>query len=896
MKTFFESVVKDVLSQLTLDTTFFIIPNRRSKTFLKKEIIKSIKGTALSPNIISIDDFIELISEKKESPKTTQLFNLYEAYMSVSKKKDFDSYSSFRNWSNMLLNDINDVDMSLASSDEVFKYLYEIQKLQTFSDEEAKSKLEFWKMIPEIVNEFKKILLEKGNQTKGLCHLIARENIDMFSNLYSDHSFIFLGLNSLSKSEELIINHLLENNNSKIYWDCESDYIKNRNHQSGYFFRKYISQWPYYSSQPFKWESDNLNQEKKIDIYETSKKVSQVKTISNILSQINKKDEDKRTAIVLPQNEMLRPLLNSIPKNISDINVSMSIPLIDLELPELTLSFLNLYVNSKSNRFYHKDIINVLSNNLFLLIFKDQTEAISNLKSAVFERNMIYVPKKELKNSFSSNKVAQKLFDLNENTILNSLEEIVELYIKTDNDKLSLEQANKTKQIILIIKNFNEKHKFNLTFESLRDFYFDVLKNQSLSLVGDLNCKVQIMGLLESRGIDFDNVIICSANEGILPKNSYLSTFLPYDLRKKFELPTLDESDARVSYDFYRLLHRANNVSLTYNSSPEGIDSGEKSRFIYQLELLGNKKYNIQKFVSSYPLTPSLADPKEYEKTEKLISRLDEISEKGFSPSALKDFLEDQIRFYDRYVLSVNELDSVVERAEHRGIGIVFHNTMEEMYKPFVGKKLEIKSLKKALNSVEEILNLKFIEEYGTSYRYGKNIIAFKALEKNISKLIQMDIDKLNKGIEIEILVIEELLKIELKTKTGKKFYLKGKMDRIQKENGVVSVLDYKTGNVDESKLSYYSNEDIIDKPKTNALQLICYALMYCTDKNHNGPIKAGIVSFKHINSGILWLKEKISKTESRNLFIKKDLKMFEELIVNIVEKIYDTNNPFKNE
>ena len=121
-------------------------------------------------------------------------------------------------------------------------------------------------------------------------------------------------------------------------------------------------------------------------------------------------------------------------------------------------------------------------------------------------------------------------------------------------------------------------------------------------------------------------------------------------------------------------------------------------------------------------------------------------------------------------------------------------------------------------------------------------------------------------------------------------------MDRIQKENGVVAVLDYKTGNVDESKLSYYNNDDIIDKPKTNALQLICYALMYCTDKNHNGPIKAGIVSFKHINSGILWLKEKLSRTESRNIFVKKDLKTFEELIGNIVEKIYDTNNSFKNE
>ena len=896
MKSFFELVVKDLISQVIFEKTFFIIPNRRSKAFLKKEIVRSIKDTTLSPQIISIDDFIELISEKKESPKTIQIFNLYEAYMKVSKKKDFQSYSLFRNWSNMLLNDINDVDMSLAISDDVFKYLLEIQKLQTLSDDEAKTKLEFWKMIPEIVNEYKQILLEKDNANKGLCHLTAKENIDMFSNSYSDHTFIFIGLNSLSKSEEYIINYILENNNSKIYWDCESIYLKNKNHQSGHFFRKYLSNWPYYSSHPFNWKTNNLDQKKNIKIYETSKKVSQVKTISKILNEIYSKDKDTRTAIILPQSQMLRPLLNSIPKNISELNVSMSVPLIDLELPELTLSLFNLYVNFKSNRFYHKDVLNIISNNLFTLIFKEEKKAFNNLKATVNQKNMIYISKEYLKKTFESNRIIKKLFHLDEESILNSLEDLVELYTKTENRKLSLEQANKIKQIILIIKNFNNKHSFKLSFDSLRDFYFDILKNQSLSLVGNLDSKVQIMGLLESRAIDFDNVIICSANEGILPKNSYLSTFLPYDLRKKFDLPTIDESDSRVSYDFYRLLHRAEDIHITYNASPDGIDSGEKSRFIYQLELLGNKKYNIQKYVSSFPLSNSLTQLEEYKKTDSLILRLDEISSSGFSPSALKDFLEDQIRFYERYVMRINDSESVIERAEHKGIGTVFHNTMEEIYKPFVGQKLKKESLKKSLKVVEKILNENFEDEYGKSYKYGKNIIAFKALEKNISKLIEMDIKKLNKGIEIEILVVEELLKIELKTNNGKKFYLNGKMDRVQKEDGVISVLDYKTGNVEEKKLSFYNNEDIIDSPKTNALQLICYALIYSICYNHKGPIKAGIISFKHINNGVLWLNEKISRKESRNLFEKNDLKIFQELISKVVEKIYDTNNSFKNE
>ena len=896
MKSFFELVVKDLISKVVFEKTFFIIPNRRSKVFLKKEILKSIKNTTLSPQILSIDDFIELISEMNESPKTTQIFNLYEAYMKVSKKKDFESYNLFRNWSNMLLDDINDVDMSLAKSNDVFKYLFEIQKLQTFSEEEGKTSLEFWKMIPQIVNEFKQILQKKDNANKGLCHLIAKENINIFSNSHSDNSFIFIGLNSLSKSEEFIINHILENNNSKIYWDCESIYLKNKNHQSGHFFRKYINNWPYYSCQPFNWKKDNLDQKKNIKIYETSKKVSQVKTVSKILKQIYSKDKDCRTAIILPESQLLRPLLNSIPNNVPGLNVSMSIPLVDLDLSGLTISIFNLYVNSKSNSFYHKDILNIISNNLFNLIFSQERKMLNEVKVSVNLNNMIYVSKKFLKKSFKSNKVITKLFDLNHESILYYIEELVDLYIKTENSKLSIEQANKIKQIILIIKNFNNKHSFNLSFDSLRDFYFDILKNQNLSLVGDLDSKVQIMGLLESRAIDFDKVIICSANEGILPKNSYLSTFLPYDLRKKFDLPSIEEADSRASYDFYRLLHRANDIHITYNSSPDGIDSGEKSRFVYQLELLVNKKYDIQKFVSTFPLSDSLIQDDEYSKSELLIERLDEISNSGFSPSALKDFLDDQIRFYERYVLGINELESVIERAEHKGIGIVFHNAMEDIYRPFVGQKLTIKNLKKSIKNIDKILNLKFEDEYGKNYKYGKNIIAFKALHKNISKLIQIDIEKLNNGGEIEILVIEELFKIELETKSGKKFYLKGKTDRIQKENGVVSVLDYKTGNVEESKLSFINNEDIIEKSKTNALQLICYALIYSTHEKYNGPIKAGIISFKHINKGVLWLNEKISRNDSKNLFEKTDLKMFQSLISKVVDMIYDTNNSFKNE
>ena len=266
MKIFFEEVIDEVYKNILLEKTYFIIPNQRSKIFLKKQILKKLKSVSISPRIFSIDDFIEKIADIKEAPRTNQLFYLYESYMKVSKKKDFESYSLFRNWANTLLNDINDIDMGMANCDDVFKNLYEIHKLEAINDKESEIKLSFWKMIPEIVKNFKSILIENNLSSKGLCHLNAKDNIDIFSEANKDCTFIFLGLNSLSNSEQFIINYILENNDSQIFWDCDDSFINNQEHEAGYFFRKYIYEWDYYKTNKFNW-SKQLFSDKKTFLY-----------------------------------------------------------------------------------------------------------------------------------------------------------------------------------------------------------------------------------------------------------------------------------------------------------------------------------------------------------------------------------------------------------------------------------------------------------------------------------------------------------------------------------------------------------------------------------------------------------------------------------------------------
>ena len=895
MITFYFKVLKEIVSKLDLQKTFFIIPNRRSKALIKKNIIDLINKPTIAPIILSIDDFTEQVSGLKESSRTNQIFDLFESYLKISKLNDIKSYSKFRSWANTLINDTNEIEMSLSSTDKVFNYLYELQKLNMINDDEKNIGL--WKLLPKIIKRFKSLQLESGSTNKGQIHLLAKENISDFSDAHSDYSFIFIGLNSLSKSEEFIINYLLENNRAKIFWDYDYEYLNNPLHQAGYFFRKYKQTWPYYTSNLLLLGEDFSKEKKEILVYETAKNVAQVKTVSRILSDIYSDENKSKTGIILPRSELLIPILNSIPSVVDEISVSMTIPLLELPFSELSLRIVNMYVNIRKKRFFYKDVQNVLADPKLITVMDINSSSVTDFLDSITNKNLIYISLDKFKNEFKGSKIIDLVFRSTKENIFKNIETLIDIIKNKENNSLAIDQFNSIKQVLLIIKNFLQKQKFKMDYKDLRDFYLDMLKNQSLSLVGDINSKVQIMGLLESRGVDFDNVIICSVNEGILPKDNFNSTFLPFDVRKKFNLPTIEDTDARTAYDFYRLTHKPDKVHLIYSSNPDGLDSGEKSRYIYQLEFQKKPNYKISNISSYFPLNFEKIKQEEHIKSQEVVNSLNEISKKGYTPSALKDYVEDKIRFYDKYILQIKDSKYVVERAEHRGIGNIFHNTMEALYNDQEKKTLNVKSLNQILNKAEETLTQKFVEEYGKDYNYGKNIIAFQAILKNVKELINIDISKVKNGDKIKLLIIEKLLSVNLKTsKSGIEFVLKGKMDRVQEVNGAIEVIDYKTGNVNPNKLSFNDNDDITENKKTNILQLASYITIVNSKIGLKGDYMAGIISFKHIKAGTLWMNERVSFRKKRWVFNQDDLKNFENLVCEIIEDIHDINSTFKNE
>ena len=390
MNLFYKTAIEKSLKLDSLENSIIIIPNRRSKIFIKDIVISKIKKLSISPEIYSIDDFIERVADIQESDKTNLLFYLYESFMETSINKDFESYHTFRKWANILLDDLNDIQMSGANHNEVFDYLIEIKKINSINDSDQ-STLQFWKMIPKIIDVFISKLKTNQTYSKGLVHLEAEQNIAHYSNAHKAYDFIILGLNSLSNVEVNIIEFLLSNNKTKIYWDCDKSFTNNKISQMGYFFRKYKADWDFFKTNPFEFEHSDLSQEKSISIYPAIKNINQVNIVSKILES-NK----GRTALILPNKNLLLPVLNAIPKNVKSFNLSTSFPMINLPLIRLFNLFFEMYGSKGSGSFYYKDVLRITENNIFNLIFNEEEE-VSNLNSRIKNLNLKYLSRNFIK-------------------------------------------------------------------------------------------------------------------------------------------------------------------------------------------------------------------------------------------------------------------------------------------------------------------------------------------------------------------------------------------------------------------------------------------------------------------------------------------------------------------
>ena len=401
------------------------------------------------------------------------------------------------------------------------------------------------------------------------------------------------------------------------------------------------------------------------------------------------------------------------------------------------------------------------------------------------------------------------------------------------------------------------------------------------------------MGVLETRVIDFETIIITSVNEGVLPKSKSEQSFIPFDVKQHFSLPTYQDKAAIFSYHFYRLLHRAKNIYLVYNTENDTFGSGEKSRFLTQLEI-------SRKDISQYFVSPKInienTKLKEIPKTKALLVSLKELGVKGISPSALSSYINNPIGFYYQKTLKIKEIEEVEETVAVNTMGTVIHNTLEELYKPLVNEILNEESIKKMRLIAPDLVQKYFIKEYKNGdITKGKNKLIFEVSKKLIDRFLIKELSEIKEGKQIKIIALEQKLSAKIKIDlVDEPIKLHGIIDRVDEVDGVVRILDYKTGNVTATQLKMADFSKMSEDYKyTKALQVMLYAYLYVENNQITKPIESGIISMRNIKEGFLKMNFSAKPKAPDYEVSSTRIEAFLEELKRLLTEIYNPEIPF---
>ncbi|NNK61529.1 MAG: PD-(D/E)XK nuclease family protein [Flavobacteriaceae bacterium] len=911
------SFIHDVLAHLKangvdLSQLSFILPSRRAGIFLKHELSSLIEHPLFAPEIISIEEFVAELADLKQLSTIELLFEFYSVYKDFTPKDEIQPFDDFVKWAQVALQDFNEIDRFLVDPDHIFDYLVAVDEINHWSLESnqtplIKSYLNFWDHLKTLYHNFYTHLQKKGTGYQGLLYREAVENLGNYIQLNNSKQHIFIGFNALNKAEIAIIQELLHSDMAEIFWDIDRTFLEHENHDAGHFMREHMNSWRYFQTHKFNWVHELYAEGKNINIIGTPKNVGQAKYVGELLRKINSKSGPlKSTAVVLSDENLLMPVLNSIPSEIDALNITMGFPLKSIPLTSLFELLFAIHKDGKSS-FYYKDVIALLSHQFVQPLFQTSSGNQANtIIKTIQKNNLVFLTQHKLeKLLLESNSFVNILFSSwpNPNVAIEHCQKLI-MKIKASFEKdaalnaLALEYLFKFNEIFNTIFKLNHEHNHVTSIKGLFELFKELLYSETLDFQGEPLQGLQIMGMLESRVLDFDTVIIASVNEGILPAGKSSNSFIPFDIKLENNLPTYKEKDAVYAYHFYRLIQRAKHVYIIYNTEPDALNAGEKSRFITQLEIDQHHDINPQIVA---PLLPNVNDSlRRIKKTDSVIKRIESVFQKGLSPSSLLNYIRNPIDFYAQKLLETEEFDDVEEIVEAKTLGTVIHETLKELYEPYKGSALNLEKLDNSIEKTDAIVVQQFKKYYNEGeLDRGKNLIILEVAKQYIKNFLKKEKQLLKKGNTLKILELEIDVETTINVNTIPfPIRLKGQIDRIDELNGVLRIIDYKTGKVERPQVEIVNWNDITSDYKKNgvAFQVLMYAFIMNQKSPFKTPIEAGIISFKNLKSGFLSFskKDKSGNGATKNTLITQEfLNAFQEELETLIFEIYDKNIDF---
>lgn len=850
-----------------ISTYTFVFPNRRVGIFFQKYLAEIAKHPIFSPEILTVADLFGKLSSYKVVDRIEMLFILYENYQKTSKSTE--TFDEFLFWGDMLLGDFDDVDKYMVDAQQLFRNIYDLKEIDAgfsyLTEEQVeairrfwvnflpvgnsnnkKEFLEIWEVLFDLYTHLRESLKEKGLAYEGM---VFREVAEKAKSKQLETPFtkiIFVGLNGHSKSEEDLLKYLQQIGIADFYWDYSSSLVKDPSNKSSFFIDKNRL---YFPSQ-LKLEPEELSMDKPtIEVIGVPSLVGQAKYVNTILQELNKNEEIRdnalNTALVLPEENLLLPSLYSMPEDIEKINVTMGYNLSNSAIAGLMDHVFEVQRNIRYSHgevgFYFRFVLSILNHRYVSGIAEKEVE---QLRKNIVQYNKVIVPYEELCVHPFLKLIFTPISDWNDisaylREVLAKLEASLSL-LRNDDDDSARTVDMECEFIIEYYKTINKMEEAlkHVNVEMSVETYYRLLKKLilgvSVPFTGEPLSGLQVMGVLETRALDFENLIILSMNEGIFPMKKAANSFIPYNLRKGFGLPTYEHQDSIFAYHFYRMINRAKRIYLLYDTRTEGMQTGEPSRYIHQIKHLYADLFDISERLAVYEVSSSESLSISVTKSPEVLTKLDQFcaeGERSLSASSINMYIDCPLQFYFSVVEKMQEEDEISETVEADTFGSIFHSVMEWLYRPLEGKMVTadlLHQIRKDDANLTKTIERSFAENYFKIEKAkkltGQNFLTGEVIRRYAKQVLKTDA----KHTPFIYIQSEKRLKMDYTLPSGRVVSLKGFIDRIDESFGRTRIIDYKTGRgvLQFKTMDQVFDKTIKDRPKA-VMQVFMYAYLY---------------------------------------------------------------------
>ena len=872
MESFLKLVAADLYKHTegNLAHTAVVFPNKRAGLFFNEYLAQESESPIWSPAYVSISELFRSLSPWEVGDPVKLVCELYKIFRRETQSTE--TLDDFYFWGEMLISDFDDADKNRVDTDKLFSNLQDLRNIMddyTFIDDEQEEAIRqffqnfsierrtalkerfisLWDVLGNIYKGFRESLASQNIAYEGMMYRHVIEHLDVDKLPYE--KYVFVGFNVLSKVEHTLFTQLKDAGKAVFYWDYDEFYMKeNRQavtHEAGEFIRRNLRDFPSpLSGELFK----NLSKPKEVHYIASSTENAQARYLPQWIRN-NLTTPEKETAVVLCNEALLQPVLHSLPAEVKHVNITMGFPLSQTPVYSFLIALLELHThgfNFKSGRYTFQSVVTLLKHP-----YTRQLTGQAELLEKELTRNNRFYP---LPGELGKDEFLTRLFTpLSGNLNLcirlsETLQQVAGIYQANtsgteDTDafnQLYRESLFKAYTTINRFRTLIEEDELTVQSETFRRLLVKVLSATNIPFHGEPAIGMQVMGVLETRNLDFRHLVLLSVNEGQLPKSGGDSSFIPYNLRKAFGMTTIEHKIAVYAYYFYRLLQRAERITLMYNTSSDGLNRGEWSRFM--LQFLIEWPHPITRQFLEAGQSPQGTSPITVEKTPDVMRRMQSLFDvrtnpkAKFSPSALNYYLDCPLKFYYRYVAGLSAPDEVSAEIDSATFGSIFHYAAEHIYKDLTthGKVINKEALETLLRNevkLQDYVDTAFkklffnVPQNEKPEYNGVQLINSAVIARYLKQLLQNDLRYAPFTFIASEMEVDE--PIDIQTPKGViKSRIGGIIDRMDSKDGTLRIVDYKTGG-DADTPPHVESLFIPDKKRSNyVFQTFLYAAIMC--------------------------------------------------------------------